>query len=77
MNNGVGAMDFDQMLDRDIKLCLGTDGFSHNMFAEWKTAYLLHKVVNCDPREANGADIVKMATWQNIQLAQMFFLIRS
>lgn len=73
MNNGVGAMDFDRMLAAGVKLGLGNDGFIGNMFTEWKAAYLLHKVANRDPREANGADVVRMATVNNGQLVQVFF----
>ncbi|PJF44007.1 MAG: hydrolase [Phototrophicales bacterium] len=73
MNNAVGAAPIDTMLRGGIKVCLGNDGFSNNMWAEWKAAYLLHKVVNRDPRCANGADIAKMATEHNALLAQTFF----
>ncbi|MEO0562272.1 MAG: putative aminohydrolase SsnA [Chloroflexota bacterium] len=73
MNNGVGAMDLSAMLDGDVKLALGNDGFSCNMFAEWKAAYFLHKVTNRDPREANGADLVRIATVNNARLAEVFF----
>ena len=73
MNNGVGAADMDGMLEQGMKICLGNDGFSNNMWAEWKTAYLLHKVVHRDPRRANGADIAKMAINHNAQLVQKFF----
>jgi len=73
MNNGVGAAHIDHFLSEGMKLCLGNDGFSNNMWAEWKTAYLLHKVVNRDPRRANGADIAKMATVNNAQLVEQFF----
>jgi len=73
MNNGVGAMDWDAMLEADVKLCLGTDGFLHNMFAEWKAAYLLHKVANRDPREANGSDVARVAVAHNARLAEVFF----
>ena len=61
MNNGVGAADIDGLLEAGIKLCLGNDGFSNNMWAEWKAAYLLHKVVNRDPRRADGMHIARMA----------------
>ena len=44
MNNGVGAADVDGLLADGVKVCLGNDGFSNNMWAEWKAAYLLHKV---------------------------------
>ncbi len=50
MNNAVGAMAFDTMMARDMKVCLGNDGFSNNMWADWKAAYLLHKVAHRDPR---------------------------
>ena len=56
-----------------MPVCLGNDGFSNNMWAEWKTAYLLHKVVNRDPRCANGADIAQMATTNNAKMLAQFF----
>jgi cytosine/adenosine deaminase-related metal-dependent hydrolase len=56
-----------------MPVCLGNDGFSNNMWAEWKTAYLLHKVVHRDPRRANGADITRMAVHNNARLAEQFF----
>lgn len=73
MNNGVGAADIDTMLSEGMRLCLGNDGMGNNMWAEWKSAYLLHKVVNRDPRRANGADIARMATVNNAQLVDQFF----
>ena len=73
MNNGVGAADIDSLLEHGMKLCLGNDGFSNNMWAEWKTAYLLHKVVNRDPRYANGMNIAKMAWDNNAGLVEQFF----
>lgn len=73
MNNGVGAANIDHFLEQGIKLCLGNDGFTNNMWAEWKAAYLLHKVANRDPRRANGADVAKMATVNNARLVEQFF----
>ncbi len=73
MNNAVGAAAVDAMLARGMRICLGNDGFSNDMWAEWKTAYLLHKVVHRDPRKANGADIAKMAIYNNGALASRFF----
>lgn len=69
MNNAVGAMRFDEMLSRGIKLAVGNDGFSNNMWAEWKTAYLLHKVASRDARAANGGDIIHAAVDTNARLA--------
>ncbi len=72
MNNGVGAMDLSAMQESGVKLALGNDGFSNNMWAEWKAAYLLHKVANRDPREANGADIAQIAMTNNARLAETY-----
>jgi putative selenium metabolism protein SsnA len=73
MNNAVGAMAFDAMIGQGMNICLGNDGFSNNMWAEWKAAYLLHKVANRDPRQANGADIARVAAYNNARLAECFF----
>lgn len=73
MNNAVGAMHFDAMMADGMRLCLGNDGFSNAMWVEWKTAYLLHKLVHRDPRRANGMDIVKMAVENNARLTEQFF----
>jgi cytosine/adenosine deaminase-related metal-dependent hydrolase len=72
MNNGVGVMRFDTMLKGGVKLALGNDGFSNDMWAEWKAAYLLHKVANRDPRKAGGYDIVQMAALNNARMAENF-----
>lgn len=74
MNNGVGAADIDSLLAAGVKLCLGNDGFSNNMWAEWKAAYLLHKVANRDPRRADGVKIAQMAWHNNARLLERYFL---
>lgn len=73
MNNGVGAMSFDAMMARGMNVCLGNDGFSNNMWEDWKAAYLLHKVVHRDPRRANGAEIARAAVENNARLIDGFF----
>ncbi|GMQ78393.1 MAG: putative aminohydrolase SsnA [Anaerolineae bacterium] len=73
MNNAVGAADIEGMLSLDIPVCLGNDGFSNNMWAEWKTAYLLHKLAHRDPRRANGQDIHRMAVTNNAALSDIFW----
>jgi putative selenium metabolism protein SsnA len=73
MNNAVGAMRLEDMLGQGVKLCLGNDGFSNNMWEDWKAAYLMHKVVHRDPRIANGADIARIATENNAALVGRFF----
>lgn len=73
MNNGVGAAQVESLLRLGVPVCLGTDGFSSTMWDEWKTAYLLHKVVSRDPRRMNGMDIVQMGIYNNADLAGKFF----
>jgi len=73
MNNAVGAADIEGMMRLGIPVCLGNDGFSNNMWAEWKTAYFLHKAVHLDPRRANGMDIAQMAIYNNAALAEMLW----
>jgi putative selenium metabolism protein SsnA len=73
MNNAVGAADVEGMMRLGIPVCLGNDGFSNNMWAEWKTAYLMHKLVHRDPRRANGIEIVQMAIYNNAALARVFW----
>lgn len=73
MNNGVGAAALDTMLAEGMPVALGNDGFSNNMWAEWKAAYLLHKVANRDPRRAQADAIACMATQHNARLAEVFF----
>ncbi len=73
MNNGVGAMAFDTMMRRGMKVCLGNDGFSNNMWADWKAAYLLQKVVHRDPRLAEGSAIAQMSNRNNPELINVFF----
>lgn len=73
MNNGVGAMAFDTFMQKGMNVCIGNDGFSNAMWEDWKAAYLLHKVVNRDPRKANGADIFQAAAYNNARLAEGFF----
>jgi cytosine/adenosine deaminase-related metal-dependent hydrolase len=69
----VGAAAVDAMLAEGIRLALGNDGFSNNMWAEWKAAYFLQKAVNRDPRLAPGDAIAHLATQTNARLAEVFF----
>ncbi len=73
MNNGVGAAAVESMLRAGIPVCLGNDGFSNAMWAEWKTAYLLHKVWHRDPRRMQGDTVVELAVENNAALAGVFF----
>jgi len=73
MNNAVGAAGVESLLRLGVPVCLGTDGFSSTMWDEWKTVYLLHKIINNDPRRMNGANVMQMGIYNNSALAEMFF----
>ena len=73
MNNAVGVADVPTMLRGGMRVCLGNDGFSNNMFTEMKTAYLLHKVHRNDPRVMGADQVLQMAVTHNAQLARLFF----
>jgi putative selenium metabolism protein SsnA len=73
MNNAVGIGNIESMMRAGVKVCLGNDGFSNTMWDEWKTAYLVHKLVNLDPRKMGGHDVVEMAIYQNSALASQQF----
>ncbi len=73
MNNGVGVADVERLMRSGVRVGLGNDGFSNAMWEEWKTAYLLHKVWNRDPRRMPGDVLVEMAVRNNADLAHVFF----
>jgi cytosine/adenosine deaminase-related metal-dependent hydrolase len=73
MNNGVGVAQIESIMRAGVNVCLGNDGFTQDMWTEWKTAYLLHKVWHRDPRRMNGYDVVQMAIYNNAALAEVFF----
>ena len=73
MNNAVGVAPVESMLRAGVRVCLGNDGFSNAMWEEWKTAYLVHKAWNRDPRRMNGYDVTQLAIYNNAALANVFF----
>lgn len=73
MNNAVGAARVDSMMRAGVHMGMGNDGFANAMWEEWKTAYLLQKVVNRDPQRLQGNAVVEMAVYNNAELAGTFF----
>jgi putative selenium metabolism protein SsnA len=73
MNNAVGIGDVGGMIRAGVNVCLGNDGFSNTMWSEWKSAYLVHKAWNGDPRAMSGNDIVEIAVYNNAAMAEKFF----
>lgn len=73
MNNGVGVAPVEEMLAQGVQVALGNDGFSHNMFAEMKAAYLVHKLARRDPRAMPGDRVMHLAYENNAALARVFW----
>jgi len=73
MNNGVGVAPVEQMIRAGIRVGLGNDGFSNQMFAEMKAAYLVHKLAQRDPRAMPGDLVIRIAYAHNAQLARIFW----
>ena len=73
MNNAVGVAPIETMVRGGVNVGMGNDGFSNNMWAEWKAAYLVHKLWHGDPRRGNGADIFRLAVANNARLARIFW----
>lgn len=73
MNNAVGTGKVEQMLARGVNVALGNDGFSNNMFAEMKTAYLVHKLAQQNPQAMPGDLVFRLAFDANAQLARIFW----
>jgi len=73
MNNGVGVAPVEAMLRAGVNVGLGNDGFSNQMFAEMKAAYLVHKLAQRDPRAMPGDLVMRLAYANNAQLARVFW----
>ena len=73
MNNAVGFAHVEAMLDQGVRIALGNDGFSNNMVAEMKMAYLTHKLVQRDPRAMPADLVIRMAYESNAVLARIFW----
>jgi len=73
MNNGVGVASVEAMLRAGVSVGLGNDGFSNQMFAEMKAAYLVHKLDQRDPRAMSGNVVMQLAYPNNARLARVFW----
>ena len=73
MNNAVGVADIPAMLRGGMKVVLGNDGFSNDVFEEMRVAYLLHKSARNDPRVLPADQLLSIVIENNAALAQQFF----
>jgi len=73
MNNAVGVAPIQKMLVAGVKVGIGNDGFTQDMWTEWKFVYMIHKLDQGDPRAMNGYDVIKMGVYNNAELANRYF----
>lgn len=73
MNNAVGVAPIEDMLEADVRVGMGNDGFSNTMWMEWKEAYLLQKLAHSDPRRMGGYTVTKIAVDNNSDLVTELF----
>jgi putative selenium metabolism protein SsnA len=73
MNNAVGVAPVETMLQSGVNVGLGNDGFSNNMLAEMKAAYLVHKLGQRDPRAMPGDLVTRLAYADTARLTRIFW----
>jgi putative selenium metabolism protein SsnA len=72
MGNAVGVSPVLEMLHQNVRLGLGTDGYTSDMFESFKAANCLHKHANQHPSVAWG-EIPQMLFENNRQIAAEYF----
>ncbi|MEM3445402.1 MAG: putative aminohydrolase SsnA [Thermoplasmata archaeon] len=75
MNNAVGCAKIPEMLKKGLKVYLGTDGFTHDMFTEAKVCHIFHKFANANPAEMPASTVWEILTG-NAELAERFFGVK-
>src|SRR5512143_3060637 len=75
MNNAVGVTRIFDLLKRGVLLGLGTDGMGSDMLVQMRTAYLLHRLANKDPRVA-FMEAPQMLLGNNAQIVERQFGLR-
>lgn len=59
---GGGIAPLSQMIKKDIKVALGTDGYINNFFEVMRGAFLIHKGYEKNPQSMPGKKVYEMAT---------------
>ena len=72
MGNAVGCSPVIEMMKRGIRVGLGTDGYTSDMFESMKVANIIHKHHLCDPRAAWG-EVPQMLFKNNREIAKAYF----
>ena len=73
MKNGVGTAPVEAMLSAGVTVGLGNDGFSNNMLAEMKAAFLAHKLAQGDPRAMPAERVMELSYANNAAVVRSFW----
>ncbi|MGD0175858.1 MAG: amidohydrolase family protein [Candidatus Bathyarchaeia archaeon] len=71
MLNAVGVAPILRMLEKQINVGLGNDGYIFDMFENMRSAYLLHRVYHKNPNAIDPYTILEMATVSGAKLYGM------
>lgn len=72
MGNAVGAPDVLTMMDKGIRVCIGTDGYTNDMIESTKTAMILQRHLHANP-DRGFLEASKMLFENNAHLASKIF----
>jgi putative selenium metabolism protein SsnA len=71
MLNAVGVAPIPKMLQKNVTVGLGNDGYIFDMFENMRTTFLLHRVHNRDPNAIDPYTVLEMATINGAKLYGM------
>lgn len=73
MNNAVGTAPVPSMLRRGVRVALGNDGFSNNLFVEMQVAYLVHRLATGDLQALPADQVLGLVYGAGVDLAERYF----
>jgi 5-methylthioadenosine/S-adenosylhomocysteine deaminase len=71
MLNAVGVAPVPRMLERNVNVGLGNDGYIFDMFENMRSTYLLHRLHQRDPNALDAYTVLEMATINGARLYGM------
>jgi putative selenium metabolism protein SsnA len=73
MRQAVGAAPVESMLRAGVRVCLGNDGLTFDMWDEWRAARALQRTAQGKLRSMDGSQISHLALDNGAALASLFF----
>jgi putative selenium metabolism protein SsnA len=73
MRQAVGTAPVESMMRFGVRVCLGTDGLSFDMWDEWRAARAAQRVAHRDIRHMDGRQVGRMALENGGALASLYF----